>query len=91
MPALQGDAADVLRRVGALVATSANRPGEPDPRRLSDVPGEIRAGCAAEIDGGELPGVPSTVVDVTDRDPRVLRAGAVPADEVLARLAAVLR
>ena len=91
VPALDADAESVLRRVGALAATSANRPGEPDPRRLADVPREIRAGCAAELDGGELPGVPSTVVDVTDRDPRVLRAGAVPADEVLARLAAVLR
>ena len=91
VPALDGDPDVVLRRVGALVATSANRPGEPDPRRLSDVPAEIRAGCAAELDAGELPGVPSTVVDVTEREPRVLREGAVPAGEVLARLAAVLR
>jgi tRNA A37 threonylcarbamoyladenosine synthetase subunit TsaC/SUA5/YrdC len=38
------------------------------------------------LDGGELPGVPSTVVDITGPEPRILREGAVPAGETLARL-----
>lgn len=76
VPALDGDAADVLRRVGAVAATSANLPGEADPRRLEDVPAEIRAGCAAELDGGERPGTPSTVIDCTGREPVVVREGA---------------
>jgi tRNA A37 threonylcarbamoyladenosine synthetase subunit TsaC/SUA5/YrdC len=70
------------------MATSANRHRRLDPRRLEDVPREIREGCGAEIDGGELPGVPSTVIDLTGPEPRVLREGAVPAEEALARLAA---
>ena len=69
-----------------LVATSANLPGRPDPRRVEDVPAAIRDGVAAVVDGGELPGTPSTVVDLTAAEPVVLREGAVPAGEVLARL-----
>jgi len=90
VPVLTGDARAVLDRVGALAATSANRPGEPDPRRLEDVPPEIRSGCAAELDGGELPGVPSTVLDLTGAEPRVLRAGAVTAEGALQAAAQAL-
>lgn len=81
--------ASVLRTVGAVAATSANRPGGPDPRRLEDVPAEIRAGAGAELDGGELSGVPSTVLDLTGPDAKVLREGAVPAREALERVAAI--
>jgi L-threonylcarbamoyladenylate synthase len=88
VPAAEGAFAEVLREVGALLATSANRHHGLDPRRLEDVPREIREGCAAEIDGGELPGVPSTVIDLTGTEPKILREGAVPAAEVLERLAA---
>ena len=77
----------VLDRVGAVAATSANRTGGADARRLGDVPTEIRAACGAEIDAGELPGTPSTVLDLTGPEPRVLREGAVPAAEALARAA----
>lgn len=82
-------AAKVLQHVGAVVATSANRPGGPDPRRLEDVPAEIRSGAAAEVDGGELSGVPSTVLDLTGPEPKVIREGAVPAREALERASAV--
>lgn len=89
IPELEGDARAVLDRVRALAATSANLPGGPDPRRLDDVPPELRDGCAAELDGGELPGMPSTVLDFTGREPVVVREGAVAASEALERLAAV--
>ena len=85
MPELAGPGAEVLARVGAVVATSANVHGGPDPRRLEDVPVEIRAGAAAVVDGGELPGKPSTVLDLTGEEPQVLREGAVPAEEALER------
>jgi L-threonylcarbamoyladenylate synthase len=86
---LPAEAARVLERVGALVATSANRPGGRDPRTLDEVPAEIRSGAAAELDGGELSGVPSTVLDLTGPEPRVVREGAVPAREALERVSAV--
>ena len=91
VPAIGGLGAEVLATVGAVVATSANRPGEPDPATPSDVPEEIRAGAAAVVDGGRLPGTPSTVVDLTGPDPRILREGAVPGDEVLRRLSPAVR
>jgi L-threonylcarbamoyladenylate synthase len=91
VPELDGPGAEVLDRVGAVVATSANHPGEPDPSRLDEVPEDIRAGAAAIVDGGELPGTPSTVVDLTGPEPRILREGAVPPDEILRRLDAAVR
>jgi L-threonylcarbamoyladenylate synthase len=88
VPALNGAARAVLERVGAVAATSANLHGGADPRTLHDVPLEIRAGCEAIIDGGELPGVASTVLDLTGDEPRVLREGAVPLPEALSRVRA---
>jgi L-threonylcarbamoyladenylate synthase len=91
VPELEGPGAEVLNRVGAVVATSANHPGGPDPSRLDEVPAELRAGAAAVVDGGELPGTPSTVIDLTGVEPRILREGALPADEALGRLASAVR
>jgi L-threonylcarbamoyladenylate synthase len=90
VPALTGAANDVLTRVGMLVATSANRPGGRDPQTLADVPEEIRAGSVC-LDGGTLPGTPSTVIDLTGSKPRVLREGAVAAEDALRRLQAPVR
>ena len=86
VPAVTGAPRAVLEALGAVVATSANLPGGPDPRRLEDVPPEIAAAVDVVIDGGELPGTPSTVVDLTRPEPRVLREGAVTAADVLERL-----
>jgi tRNA A37 threonylcarbamoyladenosine synthetase subunit TsaC/SUA5/YrdC len=51
------------------------------------VPARLRAAAAAVVDGGELPGEPSTVLDLTALEPRVLREGAAPSAAALARLA----
>ncbi len=85
VPDLPPSAAVVVREVGAVAATSANLAGGRDPRRVEEIPEEIRAACGAIVDAGELPGAPSTVVDLTGPEPRVLREGAVPAKEALAR------
>jgi L-threonylcarbamoyladenylate synthase len=85
VPAVEGHGRDVLVALGALVATSANLPGGRDPMRLDDVPPELVAVVGAVVDGGELPGTPSTVIDVSGSEPRVLREGAVPAGAALAR------
>lgn len=86
VPELEGEARAVLARVGCVMATSANRHGGPEPRRLEDVPEEIRVACGAVLDGGELPGVPSTVLDFTCTEPKVVREGAAPAEEALGRV-----
>ena len=49
VPELEGPGAEVLARVRAVVATSANHPGGPDPATPADVPEEIRAGAAAAL------------------------------------------
>jgi len=81
VPRLPPDAAEVVRMVGVVAATSANVSGGPDPRRVEDIPAEMRAACGAIVDAGELPGVPSTVIDLTGLEPRVLRQGAGPLPE----------
>jgi L-threonylcarbamoyladenylate synthase len=73
--------------------TSANLSGEPAPPRFDDVPAEIVAAVDLAIDGGELTGLPSTVVDLTrfgaEGEWAVLREGGLSAGELAARLAAV--
>jgi L-threonylcarbamoyladenylate synthase len=68
--------------VPPVLQTSANLAGSPDARRLEDVPSQILAGADLVIDGGELPGTPSTVIDLrgyeAGGDLRVVRQGAVP-------------
>jgi tRNA (cmo5U34)-methyltransferase len=77
VPALEGLGRPVLQ-------SSANRAGGPDARRLDDVPNLIRVAADLLVDGGELPGTPSTVVDLREYeasgDWRVIRQGAVPED-----------
>jgi tRNA threonylcarbamoyl adenosine modification protein (Sua5/YciO/YrdC/YwlC family) len=74
-----------------VLQSSANRAGGPDPRRLSEVPELIRATADLVIDGGELPGTPSTMLDLRRFEAEgvwsVVRDGAVPESE-LARLLA---
>jgi L-threonylcarbamoyladenylate synthase len=73
--------------------TSANLSGEPAPARFEDVPDSIREGVDLAIDGGELPGLPSTVVDVAgleeDGSWRILRDGALSPGDLASRLASV--
>jgi len=91
IPQLSGPTAEVLVHVGVVVATSANHPGEPDPALLDDVPEAIRRGARAIVDGGALPGSPSTVIDLTGAEPHILREGAVSRAEALRRLEAAVR
>jgi L-threonylcarbamoyladenylate synthase len=90
VPRLEG----VLAPLGAVrwpvLQSSANRSGAADARRLEEVDERIRAGVDLQLDGGELPGTPSTVVDLTRYEDHgehaVLRVGAVPAERVAAAL-----
>jgi L-threonylcarbamoyladenylate synthase len=73
--------------------TSANLSGEPAPSRFEDLPGEILAGADLAIDGGELTGLPSTVVDIAaieeDGGWTILRQGALSEGDLASALAAV--
>ncbi|MGI8632945.1 MAG: L-threonylcarbamoyladenylate synthase [Solirubrobacterales bacterium] len=73
-----------------LWQTSANRSGKPEAREVVEVDDKIRAAVDLIVDGGRLPGIASTVVDLTalvrDEPARVLREGAVHRDEARSRL-----
>ena len=84
VPVLLPEVARLADAVGGLALTSANLRGEEPPARLADVPDELRRLCAVELDGGELAGMPSSVIDVTGAEPAVLRAG--PDADALATL-----
>jgi L-threonylcarbamoyladenylate synthase len=85
---IEGPLAGAMR---PLLQTSANRSGESPPASFEDVPAEIVAGADLAIDGGALPGLPSTVVDLTAYDGtgewKILREGALPAANVSQALA----
>jgi L-threonylcarbamoyladenylate synthase len=76
-----------------IFQTSANVSGEPPPARLEDVPEAIVAGADLAIDGGRLPGLPSTVIEVAAIDEdgswQILRDGAASPGDVASALASV--
>ena len=76
-----------------VLQTSANPAGEPPPASFGEVGLEMIGGADLAIDGGELTGMASTVLDITCFDAtgewEVLREGAVGEGEVARRLADV--
>jgi L-threonylcarbamoyladenylate synthase len=91
VPSLDGELAPLAEVGWPVLQSSANRAGEPDARRVADIDARVRAGADLVLDGGELPGTPSSVVDLSvyerDGEWRRLREGAVPSGEIDARLA----
>lgn len=89
VPAL-GLAVALLATTGPLAVTSANRSGRPTPETCKGVRKELGDGVDVYICGDDpTNGVrPSTVVDLTGEDPRIVRSGVVPPDDVLGIVAA---
>lgn len=81
VPALTGPLAELTAVRAPALQSSANFSGRPDARRLSEVPAELRSGADLVLDGGELPGTASTVVDLgayeRSGEWRIVRAGPV--------------
>lgn len=79
-------ALQLLRRLGPLATTSANLSGQPDATTAAAALGYLEGRVDLILDGGTCPGgVPSTVVDCTGAEPRILRTGAL--DEKTLRMA----
>jgi L-threonylcarbamoyladenylate synthase len=87
VPLLDGELAPLSAVSWPVLQSSANRSGGPDAARLADVDEELRAGVDLVLDAGELPGTPSTVVDLTgyeqDGSWEVVREGAVPREAMV--------
>lgn len=93
VPALPGPLAPLGEMKWPVLQSSANLAGEPDARRLADVPATVRRAADLLLDGGELPGTPSTVIDLRDFEHhgrwQVLREGAVSSAGVAAAVDAL--
>ena len=74
----------------AIFQTSANRSGEPAPSRFEDIDPAVAGAADIALDGGDLTGLPSTVIDITGIEAggelAVLREGALSSAEALRRL-----
>jgi L-threonylcarbamoyladenylate synthase len=86
VPRLDGSLEPLAAVRWPVLQSSANRSGGADARRLEDVDESIRRGVDLQLDGGELPGTPSTVVDLTRYEETgehaIAREGAVSAEAV---------
>jgi L-threonylcarbamoyladenylate synthase len=84
---IEGPLDDAIRPV---LQTSANQSDDPPPGKLGDVPEQIRSAVDLAIDGGELSGEPSTVIDLAEVEAggpwRILREGAMSYEDVEGKL-----
>ena len=75
---------------GGLPVTSANRSGERDARTAEEVMAQLDGRIALVLDGGRTPGgVPSTIVDCTGEQVKIIREGSISEDEISQVLATV--
>jgi L-threonylcarbamoyladenylate synthase len=80
-------ARSLLNASGPMAVTSANRSGEPSPCTTEEALQQLDGRIALIVDAGRTPGgIPSTVIDCTGAEPRVLRAGPLTIDEIRAAL-----
>jgi L-threonylcarbamoyladenylate synthase len=90
VPRLDGALAALGGVTRSALQSSANASGAREARRLRDVPAQLREGADAVLDGGELPGVASTVVDLrrwaASGDWSIVRAGALDEEAVTSAL-----
>ena len=76
-------ALDLLRLVGPMAVSSANRSGSPPATTAAAAYDQLGDEVSVYLEGGESPlGIASTVVDLTADVPRVLRQGAVSIDRI---------
>ncbi|HEV3378913.1 MAG TPA: Sua5/YciO/YrdC/YwlC family protein [Thermoleophilaceae bacterium] len=90
VPRLKGPLSPLRKMRWPVLQSSANPSGGKDPRGVEDVDQRIRAGVDLILDAGELPGTPSTVVDLTAYHENgrfeIVREGAVEAEAIRSAL-----
>ncbi len=73
----------LMRQTGPLATTSANISGEANTLTAEQVLDQLDGRVELVLDGGAVPGgVPSTVVDCTQDQPKILRQGAISSEEI---------
>jgi len=77
-------ALELLSEFGPLTCTSANIHNQPTPSLISDINMQFKKGeISVLIDDGKLEGVPSTILDLKDEQPRILRKGTITESQIL--------
>jgi tRNA threonylcarbamoyl adenosine modification protein (Sua5/YciO/YrdC/YwlC family) len=76
----------LCRQVGPLATTSANLHGDETLTTAADVVAAFGDSVAIVLDGGHCAGSPSTVVDCTGQDVKLLRQGRIPWDDLRASI-----
>jgi L-threonylcarbamoyladenylate synthase len=81
-------AREISRKLGApIIATSANRSGEPVLNSAGQIAKAFGTHLALILDSGlPVQQQPSTIIDVTTQPPLLVRAGAIPATEITGRI-----
>ena len=76
-------ALEVLREVGPMAVTTANKVGRPAPATAEEAREQLEYAVRIYLEAGPAGDpAPSTIVDVTGAVPRVLRAGAIPLEKL---------
>ncbi|MEU4215260.1 L-threonylcarbamoyladenylate synthase [Actinoplanes sp. NPDC026623] len=76
-------ALEVLREVGPMAVTTANRIGQPAPTTAEEAREQLEYAVRIYLEAGAAADpAPSTIVDVTGAEPRVLRDGAIPFEKL---------
>ena len=74
----------LLRAAGPMAVTSANISGQPSPSTAEEVFAQLNGRIPLIIDGGRTPGgIPSTVVDCSTSELKILRKGPLSVEELL--------
>lgn len=74
---------EILREVGPMAVSSANKTGEPPPVTAEEGRAQLGYSARVYLDDGPCPAaVPSTIVDVTGDAPQVVRDGALSAERL---------
>jgi len=87
--AIRVPANEIARKIAKetpITATSANIHGSKSPATLDEAKKQLGDRVAIYIDGGKLPGKPSTIVDVSEGIIKIIREGAIPKEEIYGRI-----
>ena len=76
----------IIKEVGVLVGPSANLSGSKSPRFFADLSPEILENAAVAVQDDSIYGLDTTIIDLTQEKPKLLRQGAVTKEELLKKV-----
>lgn len=77
---------EIIQSVGVLVGPSANLTGEKSPLLFENLSSEILDSAELAIKDDSIHGLDTTILDLTQKEPKILRQGAITAEELMKNL-----